>query len=163
VGVVIRSGTATDVDAAVAVFERSNLARREGVWPNQAERVERVRGHLLSPATWFLVADDGAARVAMASVCPLRSDGGAGPEIPGACLLAYLYVVPERWGEGIGGAVSDVVLAEVQRRGYARVHLWTHHDNERSHRLYRSHGFAPTGRTTSEEGEWARAIEGVAS
>lgn len=38
------------------------------------------------------------------------------------------------------------------------VHLWTHEDNERSHRLYRSRGFAPTGRTVDGEGEWARTL-----
>jgi len=94
----------------------------------------------------------------MASVAPLRDEGGTGPAIPGGCFLAYLYVVPERWGEGIGGALLDAVLAEAKRRYYSRIHLWTHQDNERSHRLYRSRGFLPTGRTAHGEGEWAREI-----
>jgi RimJ/RimL family protein N-acetyltransferase len=40
----------------------------------------------------------------------------------------------------------------------SRIHLWTHEDNERSHRLYRSRGFSPTGRTAAGEDEWAREI-----
>ena len=133
------------------MFERSNLARRDGVWPNRAARVERVRTHLGDPASWFVVASDGAELVAMASAAPLRGhDRG--------CFLAYLFVVPERWGEGIGGAVLDAALGEAKRRGSSRVHLWTHEDNERSHRLYRSAGFSPTGRTANGEAEWAREL-----
>ena len=92
----------------------------------------------------------------MASAEALRAEGGADPVIPGGWFLSYLFVVPERWGEGIGGALLDAVLAEAKRRGYSRMHLWTHDDNERSHRLYRSRGFSPTGRTAGGESEWAR-------
>jgi GNAT superfamily N-acetyltransferase len=79
-----------------------------------------------------------------------------GPVIPGGWFLSYLLVVPERWGKGIGGAILDVVLVEAKRRDGSRMHLWTHVDNERSHRLHRSRGFSPTGRTAAGEGEWAR-------
>jgi ribosomal-protein-alanine N-acetyltransferase len=80
------------------------------------------------------------------------------PAIPGGCFLNSLFVVPERWGEGIGGTILDAVLAEARRRHYSRIHLWTHEDNARSHRLYRSRGFSPTGRTNDGEGEWAREL-----
>lgn len=94
----------------------------------------------------------------MASAEALRGEHGTGPVIRDGCFVNLLYVVPERWGEGIGGAILDAVLAEAKRRHYSRVHLWTHEDNERSHRLYRSRGFSPTGRTAGGEGEWAREI-----
>jgi GNAT superfamily N-acetyltransferase len=158
VAIRIRLGEAADVDAAVSVFERSNLARRQGLWPNRAARVERVMAHLRHPSSWFLVANDGPVSVGMASAKALRSEDGAGPVVPGGCFLSYLFVVPERWGEGIGGAILDAVLVEAKRRDYSRIHLWTHDDNERSHRLYRSRGFLPTGRTAAGEDEWAREI-----
>jgi GNAT superfamily N-acetyltransferase len=160
VAILIRLGDATDVDAAVSVYERSNLARRQGVWPNRAARVEGVRAHLGDPASssWFLLANEGPALVGMASAEALRGEDGAGPVIPGDCFLNLLFIVPERWGEGIGGVILDAVLAEVKRRDYLRIHLWTDEDNERSHRLYRSRGFSPTGRTAGGEGEWAREI-----
>jgi GNAT superfamily N-acetyltransferase len=91
----------------------------------------------------------------MASAAPLRSRDGKGRVIPGGCFLSYLYVVPERWGEGIGGVILDAVLAEAKRRRSSRIQLWTHEDNERSHRLYRSRGFSPTGRTVEDGVEWA--------
>jgi GNAT superfamily N-acetyltransferase len=134
VAILIRLGDAADVDAAVSVFEQSNLARRQAVWPNRAARVERVRTHLRDPASWFLVADEGSALVGMASAEVLRGEDGA------------------------GGLILDAVLGEAKRRHYSRIHLWTHEDNERSHRLYRSRGFSPTGRTGHGEGEWAREI-----
>jgi GNAT superfamily N-acetyltransferase/uncharacterized Zn finger protein (UPF0148 family) len=139
-------GLAADVDAALSVYERSNLARRQGVWPNRADRVEQVRAHLGDPTSWFLVANDGPALVAMASAEALRDEDGAGPVRPGHCFLNLLFVLPERWGEGIGGVILDALLAEAKRRDYSRIHLWTDEDNERSHRLYRSRRFSPTGR-----------------
>jgi len=159
VTILIRLGDAADVDAAASVYERSNLARHQGVWPNRAAGVERVRTHLCDPASWFLVANDGPELVGMASAEVLREDG-EGAVIPGGCFLNFLFVVPERWGTGIGGDILDAVLTEAKRRHYSRIHLWTHEDNERSHRLYRSREFAPTGRTADGEAEWAREIDG---
>ncbi len=149
---------AADVDAAASVYERSNLARRHGVWPNRAARVEYVRARVRDPASWFVLANDGPAVVAMACVAALRGEDGAGPVIPGGCFLGLLFVVPERWGEGIGGVILDAVLTEAKRRHYSRIHLWTHEDNERSRGLYRSRGFSRTGRVVEDQGEWAREI-----
>jgi GNAT superfamily N-acetyltransferase len=154
----IRLGDTADVDAAVSVYERSNLARRHGVWPERAARVERVRARLRDSALWFLLAADASGVVAMAAVAPLRSDDGAGPVALGGCFLSYLFVAPDRWGEGIGGAVLDEALAESGRRHYSRIHLWTHEDNARSHGLYRSRGFSLTARTADGRGEWSREI-----
>jgi RimJ/RimL family protein N-acetyltransferase len=159
VAILIRLGDADDVDPAASVYERSNLARRLGVWPDRTARVERFRAHLRDPASWFLIANDGPMYVGMASAGALRSDNGAGPVIPGGCFLNSLFVVPERWGEGIGGVILDALLAETERRQYSRIHLWTHEGNERSHRLYRSRGFSRTGRIAEGEGEWSRGSE----
>jgi GNAT superfamily N-acetyltransferase len=158
VAILIRFGDAADVDAVVSVFERASLARRQGVWPNRAASVRRITHHLRDPASWFLVAHEGSALVGMVSAEPLREEDGTGPAIPGGCFLSYLFVVPERWGDGIGGLVLDAVLAEAKRRQYSRIHLWAQPDNERSHRLYRSRGFSPTGRTVEDGGEWAREL-----
>ena len=149
----------------MSVYERSALARRGGVWPTRAAGVERVRSHLRDPTSWFLLAVDAAAVVGMASAKPLWGEDGPGTVTPGGLFLGNLFVVPERFGQGIGGRLLDAVLAEARRRQCVRVHLWTHEDNERSHRLYRSRGFAPTGRLLEiegeTEGEWARDLGSV--
>jgi GNAT superfamily N-acetyltransferase len=94
----------------------------------------------------------------MATVSPLREDDGAGPAIPGGCFLNLLFVLPEHWGEGIGGALLDEVLAEARSRNCTRIHLWTEEDNERSQRLYAGRGFSRTGRAAEDAAEWAREL-----
>lgn len=74
----VRFGEAADVDAAVWIFERSNLARRRGVWPGRTGLVERVRSHLCDWASWFLVAAQGPVVFGMASARPLHGDDSAG-------------------------------------------------------------------------------------
>ena len=154
VAILVRLGEAADVDAAVSVYERSNLARRGGAWPNRTARVEQVKQILAAPDSWFLLASDGEEAVGMACVQALRGDDGSGPVLPGGCFLNLIFVLPERWGEGVGGVLLDAVLDEAKRRGSTRMQLWTHEDNERSQRLYRGRGFAPTGRSAEGEVEW---------
>jgi GNAT superfamily N-acetyltransferase len=84
----------------------------------------------------------------MALIRPLRADGGSGDVIPGALFLSLIYVLPDRWGKGIGGTMLDAVIDAAGRRGCHQIYLWTHeHQNERAHRLYRRRRFARTGRT----------------
>lgn len=160
--ITVAAGSEVDVDDAVQVYVRSNLERRRDR-PIPRSRIEHVTASLRAPATWFLVAHDDGAPVGMAAAMPSRTGDGAGPVIPGVCYLDLVFVVPERWGEGIGGVLLDAVLTEARARGYSSIHLWTHDDNERSHRLYRSRGFAPSGRTRRDDAggqvsEWAREI-----
>jgi hypothetical protein len=79
----LRLGGPDDVEAAVSVYARSNLARRHGVWRERASRIQEVSARLRDPITWFVVAEDGPEMVAMASVQPLRAADGTGPVIPG--------------------------------------------------------------------------------
>jgi GNAT superfamily N-acetyltransferase len=162
----VRLGEPIDVDVALSIYERSNLARRRGVWPRRAERVAGVRKLLGDPDAWFVLGDDGGQGVAMALVSPFRGEGGTGAAVPGASFLNLIFVLRERWGEGIGGTILDAVLEESTRRGTPRVHLWTHErDNERAQRLYASRGFARTRVTLVDDdgnvtAEWVRLPAG---
>jgi GNAT superfamily N-acetyltransferase len=165
----VRLGTLGDVDAAASVYERSNLARRQGRWPSRAARVDHVTASLHDTAghdtSWFLIGRDGTEAVAMALIHPFRADGASGDVISGTWFLSLIYVLPERWGTGIGGMLLDAVIDEAKRRGGHHICLWTHeHQNERAHRLYRSRSFAPTGRTMQDSeghliGEWCSDCE----
>lgn len=161
----VQLGNPDDVEAAVSVYERSNLARRHGDWPSRSSRVAEVAASLLDAASWFLIGRDGGEAVAMAHILPFRAGGGTGPVIPGTLFLNLIYVLPDRWGKGIGGILLDAVITEAARRGCHRIALWTHEQqNERAHRLYQSRGFAPTGRTSYDDigksiGEWLRDSE----
>lgn len=154
---------ASDFDGAVAVFLRSNLARRNGVWPHEASSVARFRNALRRPGAQLTLAEDGSSLVGIALAEPLRDVEGDGGVIPDGQFLGYLYVVPERWSEGIGGRLLDAVIDDARGRSRRQIRLWTHEDNERSHRLYRSRGFNPTGRLADAEGEWALEIADVRS
>jgi GNAT superfamily N-acetyltransferase len=145
----------------VAVVIEANLARRHGSWPHQASSVARLEASLRKPGSWLLVAEDSSALLGMASAEPMRAEDGAGAVIPGGLFLGYLYVVPTRWGEGIGGMLLDAVVSHGRHHNYWRFRLWTHEDNDRSHRLYRSRGFRPTGRVVDGEGEWMRDLARV--
>jgi GNAT superfamily N-acetyltransferase len=161
----VRLGNLDDVDNAVSVYERSNLARRQGDWLSRPVRVAQVTASLHDAAlhgaaSWFLIGRDGGEAVAMALIQPFRASGGSGQVIPGTSFLSLIYVLPDRWGKGIGGMMLDAVIEEANRRGCHRISLWTHErQNERAHRLYRSRSFAPTGRTMHDGegkpiGEW---------
>lgn len=152
------------MDGALDAYVRSNLARRNGTWPNRDARVKQVASRIRDADSWFLVAEDGEELVGMAVAEPLLSDDGRGPPVPDSCFLNLIFVAPDRWGQGIGGRLLDAVLDDARSRGCARMRLFTdEEDNERAQSLYRRHGFAPTGRRWSNEegtliGEWAREI-----
>jgi hypothetical protein len=61
----VRLGTPDDMDAAVSVYERSNLVRHHGDWPSRSARVAQVTASLRDDS-WFLIGRDGIEAVAMA-------------------------------------------------------------------------------------------------
>ena len=120
---------------------------------------------LTSPATWFFVAEDDLLPVGTAAAMPSRQNEGAGDLVPGMCYLDLIFVVPERWGDHIGALLLDTIIADARGRGFARIHLLTHDDNEPAHVLYASRGFERTGwsRQASNPAagtvsEWARHL-----
>src|SRR5262245_36199352 len=93
----VRLGTLGDVDDAASVYERSNLARRQGHWPSRPARVAQVTASLHDAAghdvSWFLIGRDGTEAVAMALVHPFRADGGSGNVIPGTWCQATPFFI----------------------------------------------------------------------
>jgi GNAT superfamily N-acetyltransferase len=121
----VRLGTLGDVDDAVSVYERSNLARRDSKWSSRPGRVAQITASLHDTAghdtaSWFLVGRDGFIAVAMALVQPFRAGGGSSDVIAGEWFLTLIYVVPNRWGKGIGGMMLDTVIEEANRRACHR-------------------------------------------
>jgi [ribosomal protein S18]-alanine N-acetyltransferase len=56
-----------------------------------------------------------------------------------------MAVATSHWGQGIGSALLEALLAEAAARGCAEVFLEVRVDNPRAQRLYRRHGFADVG------------------
>jgi ribosomal-protein-alanine N-acetyltransferase len=88
------------------------------------------------PGKYYLVAEDEGVIA-----------GYAGMMVPGAGQADVLTVgvARDHWGEGIGTALLENLLAEAGRRGSTEVFLEVRVDNDRAQRLYRRHGFAGVG------------------
>lgn len=54
-----------------------------------------------------------------------------------------LYIKPEVWGEGVGRALLDVAVRELQALGRRTVNLWVLEQNDRALRFYEAFGFRP--------------------
>ncbi len=148
--VILRGGRPEDIDAAVAVWRVASAARRGGR-PTSPQREERVRASARKPDAFLVIADDSGTIVGMALAMQGLADDAAGPPVPGLCFIAMVFVVPDRWGQGIGGRIVDAVLAEAGPRGYDRAQLWTQANNLRAQRLYEGHGFRRTGREMDDD------------
>jgi GNAT superfamily N-acetyltransferase len=161
VTVVVRPGLPTDHERAIEVWAAADSARRGG--PAPADVPDTLRERFRAEGTWLLVADDDGTVVGITQGMPAREDDGAGDVIPGRCHLSLVFVLPERWGQGIGTALVEAALVEARARGYDRLQLWTNEDNVRAQALYRRHGLAPSGRVMTDRfgeqsGHWVRDL-----
>jgi GNAT superfamily N-acetyltransferase len=55
--------------------------------------------------------------------------------------IKRMFVRPDAWGNGIGGRMLEVLLAEAQTAGYLRYRLSTHHKLHTAQAIYRHAGF----------------------
>ena len=162
----VRPAGPSDHEAAIDVWAVSDTARRGS--PSPPEVPQMLRERFAKDDVWVLVAeDDGGAMVGLAQGGPAREDGGTGPAIPGRCHLSMVFVLPERWGEGIGSLLVDEAVGTARALGYDTVQLYTHEDNRRAQRLYTGKGFVRDGDVRADAwgepvGRWARRLGGPA-
>jgi len=126
---VLRPMTRADLDL-VLDLERALFG--EEAWSR-----EMLLGELRQqPASrHYLVADDDGA---IAGYAGLLGAGWQGD-------VLTLAVAAGRWGQGIGSALLEALLAEAATRGCTEVFLEVRTDNIRAQRLYRRYGFAEIG------------------
>jgi len=119
--------TAADLDA-VAELELALFG--EEAWTRRM-----LADELAAPGRQYLVAADGN-----------RVTGYAGLLCVGACAdVLTLAVAADSWGQGIGSALLEALLAEAANRGCTEVFLEVRTDNARAQRLYRRYEFAEVG------------------
>jgi ribosomal protein S18 acetylase RimI-like enzyme len=63
--------------------------------------------------------------------------------------LARLYVVPERWGRGVGRRLHDAALDHLTAEGFAQAVLWVLEENTRARAWYERLGWELTHETLS--------------
>jgi GNAT superfamily N-acetyltransferase len=64
--------------------------------------------------------------------------------------LMRLYVLPDFEGEGIGGSLHDVAVAEMRTVGFEQARLWVLEKNSRARAMYERRGWIPTGDRKSD-------------
>jgi GNAT superfamily N-acetyltransferase len=67
---------------------------------------------------------------------------------PGDAELRRLYVIPERWGQDVGGRLLEAVLQQAQREGATSAWLWVLEKNDQARRFYEHRGW----RLAADEG-----------
>jgi GNAT superfamily N-acetyltransferase len=127
---------------ALSVWRAANEAR--GAPPSQS-RVARVREKLAEPSACLLIGSDTAGVIAMALAEPGREQDGAGAIRSSAGHISMVFVIPVRWGMGIGAELLDALHGEMRERNWRTASVWTRSSNERARRLYEGRGYRPTG------------------
>ncbi len=124
-----RSMTTADLDSVLAL--ELDLFGEEA-WSRQM-----LVGELgQQPASrYYLVAEQDGGIVAYAGLLAAGNQGD----------VLTIAVATARWGQGIGSALLERLLAEARRRGCTEVFLEVRADNERAQRLYRWRGFTDVG------------------
>lgn len=103
------------------------------------DRAQRWRQILETSASQTRVAvDDDGSIHGFVSLGPHRDL----PDRPAQGEIWALYVAPERWGQGVGGALLSHALRELRALGLVDVSLWVLAGNQRAIRFYESQGFA---------------------
>lgn len=135
------------------VLDRLSVDDREGTWAEMLRNGSRV-----------LVAEepDGTLAGFCGFARPARDDDA----VPGSGEILALYVDPERWRAGTGGALLDAAVEELAAEGCDEATLWVLRGNDRAIGFYARHGFVADGRvsthppTGSAEVRMRRALSG---
>ena len=79
----------------------------------------------------------------------LAEEGGrpVGSVAIGDVFLRNLYVVPELWRTGVGGALHDLALERLGARGCEVARLWTLEENWNGRRFFENRGWSLNGDT----------------
>lgn len=70
------------------------------------------------------------------SIFVMPSDG-----LPGSAQLRMLYVEPAARGQGVGAALVAQAVSFAREKGYERMRLWTHTNQESARKVYAAAGF----------------------
>ena len=151
--VVVRDATLDDAPAIARVRRESWGAAYEHIFGR--ERLETISEEE-DAARWTrwlsgapsgagaVVATVGEDVVGFASHGPSRDDPAVGE-------LFTIYVLPSRWGAGVGQELMRETLARLGVHGFGEAVLWVLEDNPRTRLFYERAGWSEDGGTKQEE------------
>lgn len=109
-------------------LEALTVEQFEASWRDIIERSYRTN----------LVVEQAGAVVGFVGFGPAPKDEAAGQNLGE---IYGIYVHPDHWRSGAGGALLSEALARLGQAGFARVILWTMRDNLAARRFYEKNGF----------------------
>lgn len=153
----LRPATLADADALGRMHVETWQAAYRGIVPDErldalsvVERAERWRSGLTVPAARRdLVADVDGRIAGFVSFGPCHGVHGL-PAEEGVAEIYGLYVHPDFWRAGVGRALIDIALAEMEP-AYRAVVLWTWERNARARAFYERLGFTHDGTTVTSD------------
>jgi [ribosomal protein S18]-alanine N-acetyltransferase len=134
-----------------AVLSLENDLFREDAWTREMFAAELAGG---PGGRYYLVADDGGQVVGYAGLlAPPQGQAPSGRPVlsrsrrepPGQADVLTMAVATDHWGQGIGSALLQALLAEAAARNCGEVFLEVRVDNLRAQRLYQRYGFVQIG------------------
>jgi [ribosomal protein S18]-alanine N-acetyltransferase len=150
----LRPMTAADLPAVLSL---ENDLFREDAWTREMFAAELAGG---PGGRYYLVADDGGQLVGYAGLLAPPQDRAPSSrpvlpsrtvlsrsrrEPPGQADVLTMAVATDHWGQGIGSALLQALLAEAAARNCGEVFLEVRVDNQRAQRLYQRYGFVQIG------------------
>lgn len=135
-----------DLTAVAGLHRTTVLAAYAEIFPAEAPKptLEDLLGR------WQRILERGSAWVA-ADPEPVGVVGLTRSEDGGR--MESLYVLPSRWGGGIGTRLADLAENEAVRRGWLPLRLWVLESNTRARAWYEARGWEP-------EPAWRRTVWG---
>lgn len=146
----IRSARVSDAPGIGLVHVRSWQAAYRGSFPadylnglDPSLRAKRWASYLAGPhdREALLVAADEWEIAGFANIGPSR-DEGAGPD---QGEVRAIYLMPDRWDQGLGGQLMSSALEELNRAHFSEAILWVLDANRRARRFYERGGWDPDG------------------
>ncbi|HZM77723.1 MAG TPA: GNAT family N-acetyltransferase [Candidatus Limnocylindrales bacterium] len=149
----VRPETTDDCDAVAALHARAWQARYAGILPDdllagldpsvwaqrRREQLERTDRPFTS-----LVAEHEGSIAGFVIFGPYRVDQDITNLDPEVGEILAIYVDPDRWRGGVGGALMRAALRELKQ---PEVRLWVLAENKQAQGFYRKHGLSPDGVT----------------
>ena len=135
----IREARPDEAETLAAIQREASVAAYQHIFPAELYAypseavVERWQESLADAEVTVLVAEEDGVAAAVAGSRPEWLDG--------------LYVLPERWGRGVGRGLHDAVLERQRAAGASACHLWVLEQNDRARRWYERLGWHEDGRT----------------
>jgi GNAT superfamily N-acetyltransferase len=149
--VIIRLATPLDVDSIAQLHVRAWQAAYRGLLPDALlanltpeKRLPIWTSAVVNPAACVLLAmSESNELLGFCSLLPSRDPDAT----DGTAEVTALYVDPNVWRSGVGGALIDAAVESASARGDSTLTLWVLSENTRARAFYEARDFQADGHT----------------